>query len=150
MLTLTPVRVIGGAVIVGVLALASAAAVLIALFAWCTPEFDRSGIVGVYVAKYPSGTETLTLNADGSFLQEVVLKEPQDNTPITRTGSWTWDESAQYLRLRNCMAVGDGFGDIRPTFRTDSGCSLPAERRWWFFGQVLLGGESSAPLRKVR
>lgn len=151
MLKITPLRVVVGAVVAGVLALASAGLVLWALFAWFLPHYDRSDIVGVYVANYSSGTETLTLNADGTFLQEVVLKEPQDSTPITRTGTWTWDESEQRVSLRNCMALNDGHGDIRPTFRTDAGCSWPAEPEWWFFGRLLLGGRESTPRwEKVR
>jgi len=104
----------------------------------------------VYVAKYPSGTETLTLKPDGTFLQEVTLKKPQNSTPVTRTGSWTWDESRQSLYLANCMPVSDGSGDIRPAFQTDpSGCGTGAERKWWFFGQLLLGDRDSAALWKV-
>lgn len=146
---LTPLRVIGGAAVAGILALVVAGLVLVALYAWCSPHFDRPDVVGVYVAKYPSGTETLTLNADGTFLQEVTLKEPPDSTPVTRVGSWTWDESDQRLRLPNCMAVNDGHGDIRPTFQTDSGCGFPLTRKWWFFGQLLLGDRGTTPLWKV-
>ena len=145
----TRLRVIGGAAVAGIIVLVAAGLVLAALFAWCSPHFDRSDLVGVYVAKYPTGTETLTLNADGTFLQEVTLKEPPDSTPVTRTGSWTWDESAQYLRLDNGMPVNDGSGDISPTFQTGSGGDYPLERRWWFFGQLLLGDQGSAPLWKV-
>ncbi len=134
----------------GVLALVAAGLVLWVLFSWFLPEFDRSDVVGIYVAKYPSGTETLTLNANGTFLQEVVLKEPQDSTPITRTGTWTWAESEQRVRLPNCMIVNDGHGDIRPAFRDDAGCSFQPGREWWFFGQLLLGGRETAPLWKVR
>jgi len=147
---ITPLRVIGGAVVAGILVLVAAWLVLAALVAWCSPHFDRSDLVGVYVAEYPTGTETLTLKPDGTFLQEVVLKEPLDSTPITRVGPWTWDESAQRLRLDNCMAVGDGFGNISPTFQTDAGgLDTGAEREWWLFGQLLLGDRDTAPLWKV-
>jgi hypothetical protein len=147
---LTPLRVIVGAAVAGILVPVAAGLVLVALFlAGVSPHFDRSDLIGVYVAKYPSGTETLTLKPDGTFLQEVTLKEPQDSTPVTRTGSWTWDESAQRLRLHDGMAVNDGFGDISPTLRTDSGGDTGAERKWWFFGQILLGDRDSAPLWKV-
>ncbi len=101
------------------------------------------------MAKYHSGTEVLSLSADGTFLQEVMLKEPQDGAPITRTGSWTWDESRQSLNIADCMAVNDGRGDIRPTFQTDSGCAFPLEHKWGFFGQLLLGDRDSSPLWKV-
>lgn len=147
---LTPIRIIGGVAAGGVLALVVGGLVVAALFAWCLPHFGESVLVGVYLARYHSGTETLTLSADGTFLQEVMLKEPQDGAPITRTGSWTWDESKQTLRLFDCMDVNNGSGDINPAFRSEgSGCSYTAERRWWFFGQILLGDRDSAPLWKV-
>lgn len=147
---LTPLRVIGGAAAGGILVLVAAGLVLAALLAWCSPHFDRSDLVGVYVAKYPSGTETLTLKPDGTFLQEVTLKEPQDGAPVTRGGTWTWDEPAQRLRLHNCMPVSDPSGNIRPDFQTaPPGCDTGAERKWWFFGQLLLGDRDSAPLWKV-
>ena len=118
---LTPLRVIVGAAVAGILVLVAAGLVLVALFLiGVSPHFDRSDLVGVYVAKYPSGTETLTLRPDGTFLQEVTLKGPQGSTPITGVGSWAWDESAQRLRLDNCWGVNDGFGDISPTFQTEA------------------------------
>jgi len=148
---ITPLRVIGGAVVAGILVLVAAWLVLAALVAWCSPHFDRSDLVGVYVAEYPTGTETLTLKPDGTFLQEVVLKEPLDSTPITRVGPWVWDESEQRLRLANCMAIDYSFGRISATVQTaEGGCSYTAERKWWYYGQLLLDGHGSfADLSKV-
>jgi len=148
---LTPLRVIVGAAVAGILVLVAAGLVLVALFLiGVSPHFDRSDLVGVYVAKYPSGTETLTLKPDGTFLQEVRLKEPRHSTPVTRSGYWTWDESRQYLDLHDGMAVNDGSGEISPTFQTGvGGGSFPLDRKWWFFGQLYLGVRESAPLWKV-
>jgi NlpE N-terminal domain len=148
---LTPLRVIVGAAVAGVLSLVAAGLVFfVALLVWGLPHFERSDLIGVYVAKYPTGTQTLTLNEDGNFLQEVKLKKPPDSAPFTQIGSWTWDESAQRLRMDNCWGVNDGLGNISPTFQTEAGrCDYPLTRRWWFFGQLLLGDEDSAPLRKV-
>jgi len=146
---LTPLRLIGGALMLGALALVSAFLLVWGLFSWCTPHFDRSDVVGVYVAKYPSGTETLELKEDGTYLQEVVLKEPQDNTPVTRVGTWTFDEEAQIVSAPNCMPVL-GEGDINPDFRTDFGaCDFPVEREGLFFGPITLSGDSNIVMEKV-
>lgn len=146
----TPVRVIVGAVAAGILLLVAAGVALVALHAWDSPHFARSDLVGVYVAKYPTGTETLTLNPDGTWLQEVRLKEPPDSTPVSRMGSWTWDESAQRLRLHTAMPVNDGHGRINPAFQTDpGGGDYSLARKWLFFGQLYLGDWDSAPLWKV-
>jgi hypothetical protein len=146
---LTPLRVIGGALILGVLGLVSGFLLLWGLFSWCLPHFDRSDVVGVYVAKYPSGTETIELKEDGTFLQEVVLKEPQDTTPVTRTGAWTVDEREQTVTMPGCMAVY-GRGDISPTFRTDfAACTFPVEREQLFFGPITLSGDRNIVMEKV-
>lgn len=146
---LTPLRVIGGALVLGVLGLVSAFLLVWALVSCCTPHFDRSDIVGVYVGKYPSGTETLELREDGTFLQEVVLKEPQDTTPVARTSTWTFDEQEQMVRVPDCMAARRR-GDINPTFRTDiGGCFFPVEREHLFWGDITLSGDANIVLRKV-
>jgi YD repeat-containing protein len=146
---LTPLRVIGGVLILGVLGLVSAYLLVWGLFSWCTPHFDRSDLVGVYERKYPSGTERLELREDGTFLQEVILKDPQDSTPVARTGTWTFDEQPQIVRIPGCMPVY-GAGGINPTFRTDlSDCALPVERQGIFFGPITLSGDANIALRKV-
>jgi hypothetical protein len=117
---------------------------------WYTPHFERSDLVGVYVAKYSNGTEKLTLNEDGIFLQEVELKEPRDSAPVNRTGSWTWDESRQRLSIHDCWGGNDGHGRIRPLQDEGAVCSYPLAREWWgMFGRLYLGDQGSAPLWKV-
>jgi hypothetical protein len=148
MLRLTPLRVIGGVVVLGVVGLAAAFLAAWALFSWCTPQFDRSDIVGVYVGKFPWGTATLDLREDGTFLQEVVLKDTQDTTPVTRTGTWTFDDPAQTIRIPECIPVL-GMGDINPTFRTDFGCAFVPEREHLFYGDIMLAAYSNVEIRKV-
>jgi hypothetical protein len=146
---LTPLRVIGGLLALGVLALISGFLLLWALFSWFRPHFDRSDVLGVYVAKYPSGTETIELKEDGTFLQEVALKEQQNATPVTRTGAWTFDEDEQTVTLPGCMPVAR-MGDISPTFQTALGhCTFPVERAQIFFGVITLSGDRFPPTEKV-
>jgi hypothetical protein len=142
---LTPLRVIGGILILGALGLVCGYLLLWGLFSWCTPHFDRSDIVGVYVGKFPWGTETLDLREDGTFLQEVVLREPQDTTPVTRTGTWTFDDPAQTIRISECIPV---LG-IKPTFGTDFGCAYVPEREHLFYGDIMLAAYSNVEIRKV-
>ena len=142
---LTPLRIAVGVVVAPVLLLATAWLVLFALATWCLPQFEREDLVGVYTAKCPSGTETLTFKADGTFLQEFTLKEPRNGTPITGTGSWTWDESSQRLRMDNCWGIGNCRHNPHDVGRCDTG----ADRKWLFFGQLLLGDRDSGPLWKV-
>ena len=73
-----PLEWLGVATVVGGIVLVSAFLVLWALYAWFTPHFDRSDVVGVYVANYPALTETLELKEDGTFRQEVVPGDGRD------------------------------------------------------------------------
>jgi hypothetical protein len=123
--------------VVAAVAFAALLILLVIAFSWHSPYLRRSDVVGTYVAKYPSGTERLELKRDGTFVQEVVLKVPQDT--VTRSGTWTFNEATQTLMIRDCMRVGRE-GDISPTFRTDLGCFLPVERSAVFFGPITLTG----------
>ena len=143
LLRITPLQAIAGVAIAGVLALAAAYLLLWVLFATCS-QLDRSDLVGIYEAHYELGTVNLVLNEDGTYEQEAIIEEPRGNTPIIRTGEWTWDEPGQRVRLGDCVAVADGFGDVAARIEIQSGCGFPVERRWWFFGQVLLGHRDSA------
>lgn len=146
---------VGLAGLLALVALAALVVVVAALATLCvvakrtSPEFDRSDFVGTYVAEYKSGTETLTLNADGTFRQEVVLDEPADGGAVTRTGEWVWNDSLQSVVVRNCMPVNDGFSDISEDFRTAGVCFFAPGREWWFFGRIYFGELGTAPLWKV-
>lgn len=146
MFEVTPGRVVIGVVTGGVVLLIIVVVGVWAFVTWWRPGFDRGDVVGVYVAHYVSGTETLTLREDGTFLQEVLQ---ESDGPEARSGTWTWDTASESVIIPDCMAVNDGRGNIRDDFRTASGCGLSVEKKWWFFGQLLLGDRDSSPLWKI-
>lgn len=109
---------------------------------------QRSELAGVYVATYENGTERVTLDQGGTFVQEVRLQGT--DTAVMNTGRWQY--SSDRVDLQHCLAVGDGFGRIRADFATTLGvCSPQVARRWRFAGELRLGGdEDPSPLWKIQ
>ena len=77
----------------------------------CSATVPSEKVYGTYVASYPFGTETLTLNRDGTFVQQVHMKNEQ---PVTARGSWTFYPKAKSrVDLDGFMAVLDEFDHLR-------------------------------------
>jgi hypothetical protein len=104
---------------------------------------DASDVPGVYVANYDSGTQELTLQDDGTYLQVVTLDGVDE--PVTNSGVWTYDD--QDVSLRDCFFLNDGTGGIRPDFANKLGiCLYSVGRRWFLWGQLRLGPDEGSPL----
>lgn len=130
-------------------AIAACAVIAVALLYWVSaPKAHQSDISGTYVAEYRTGRETVLLDADGTYHQEIALESSSES--IINNGSWDWNGSSQELLLRDCLWVSDGRGDIRPDFRQHVGdCLYKLRRRWYFFGQLLMErGESGTLWRQ--
>lgn len=80
----------------------------------CTPN-SRAELCGTYVAQYDVAREKLTLNEDGTFVQEVAFKSAS-KTDIAK-GRWTYDSRAGYITFHeNFMLVLDGFKKFKPNY----------------------------------
>jgi len=110
-----------------------------AVLSACSLQVEESDVAGVYVAHFKSGSEKLQLQRDGSFVQQVLVQGVE-----TRSfGTWTYERTdgvVAVIHLTDCLAVSDGFGDIRAGFATQQGgCRFP----------VRLGPEMPSALRKI-
>ncbi len=96
-----------------------------------------SDLYGDYLADYNVAQEKLTLNADGTFTQQVILKATQKTDVVH--GTWSYDEKTATVTFNeNFMNVLDGFGQLNPDYaQPPKGIvGLPAESH---FGQIYLG-----------
>jgi hypothetical protein len=120
----------------------------LALLTACSASVQESELYGSYVATFKNGSETVTLQNDGTFRQEV---RPDASEAVVNSGTWMHDRSHNEVVLRNCLGVTDGFGRIVQNLATQRFvCGLEIGRRWGFLGQLRLGGdESPAPLWNV-
>ena len=101
-------------------------------------------VCGTYAASYPYGTETLTLNRDGTFDQRVVVNRGH---PVAARGRWEFDSDDSRITLYGAMSVDNGFGNLRGDWqRTDSGLVALSVEMHWF--RVVIGSGEAYPYRK--
>jgi hypothetical protein len=125
------------------------AVLALSLIAACSNGPQDSELYGAWVATYENGSQTLTLEKDGTFVQEVRLKGSE--SPVVNSGTWQHhgpsNQLAEVVDLENCLGVNDGFGRIRADFATRrGGFSYPIERRFVFAGNRRLCGRFSEGL----
>lgn len=96
----------------------------------CSMTVPAEKVYGTYVASYPFGTETITLNRDGTFVQRVAIKQEQ---PVTVHRTWDFDPKESRVNLYGSMIVADRLDHLRknwPTVTTGI-VSLDVERHWF-------------------
>ena len=103
---------------------------------------------GTYIADYKFAKETLTLNPDGTYVQQVTLKT--DGRVSVARGKWNYDPATAYATFdHHMMLVMDGFQHFMPNYavpRKEGLVSLPVDR---LFGQVRIGAaDGAAPYEK--
>ncbi|MGH2489968.1 MAG: hypothetical protein ACRDF9_00530 [Candidatus Limnocylindria bacterium] len=129
-----------------------APALAFVLLVACTTGVPETELYGAYVATYANGSEKLTLEKGGTFVQEIRLKG--SDSAVVNSGTWQVRRPSNrpdLVELQNCLAVGDGFGRVRTDFATNrGGCSFTVERRFVIAGHLRLGPDESAPLWKVQ
>lgn len=111
----------------------------------CKPN-DQSELYGTYIADYDVAKEKLTLNQDGTFIQEVTLKTTK-RVDITR-GTWTYDSKTGYVRFHDSfMSILNGFGELNPNYNRNLGSSsLPAVKH---FGSIKIEFSEGKYYKKV-
>jgi len=68
----------------------------------CVPQ-DKSEVVGTYVADYDIAKETITLNQDGTYSQEVTIKATSQINRIN--GTWSYDYDNDVVFQNNFISV---------------------------------------------
>jgi hypothetical protein len=97
------------------------------VFGGCSASVQN--VYGTYVATYPFGTDTITLNRDGTLDQQVVITG--DPPPEIAHGHWSFDPSNGYVTFDVYLQVDNGFGKLNRTWRTPHhglAASLPIEK----------------------
>jgi hypothetical protein len=114
------------------------------MFVGCSMTVPAEKVYGTYVASYPFGTETITLNRDGTFVQSVVIGPEQ---PATVRGAWEFDSGDSRATFHGFMIVTDGFDHVRTDWRVVAKglVSLDIEEHWF---RVVMGSASTYPYIK--
>lgn len=105
----------------------------------------KPDLFGTYVADYSVAREKITLNEDGSFVQEVTFKAT--SKVDTTKGKWRYDDKTGYVRFsENYMNVLNGLGQLNPEYSQKlTSASLPALT---YFGYVVVGSEEGVLYKK--
>jgi len=112
----------------------------------CKPK-SQTELYGTYVADYDVAKEKLTLNKDGTFVQEVMLKATS-KVDIAK-GTWIYDPKTGYVSFEEkFMLVLDGFRKLNPDYAhpKPGGVSEPVDK---YFGRILLGAAEGILYKKV-
>ena len=108
---------------------------------------EQSELYGTYLADYDVAKEKLTLNKDGSFIQEVTIKATSEVT--TAKGFWSYDHKTGYVSFEeNFMLVIDGFRKFNPDYAhpKPGGVLEPADK---YFGFILIGVNEGILYKKI-
>jgi hypothetical protein len=110
----------------------------------CSMRVSPDRVYGTYVASYPFGTDTLTLNQDLSFVQRVDIRGGES---ATVRGKWDFDPGESQVTLYGAMIAADEFDHLRKEWKTvTSGIvSLDVEIRWF---KILIGSAFTYPYVK--
>lgn len=81
----------------------------------CSAKVSPEKVYGTYVASYPFGRVTLSLNRDGTFSQQIEIKGEQ---PLTVRGQWSYDSQASFVHLDGFIIVDAGNGSLSSDWRT--------------------------------
>lgn len=118
----------------------------IAFLASCTPKADID-LVGTYQSHYGVANESLTLNADGTYKQEVRLNSPQRID--VATGSWKFDSSSGDITFNGRFhLVLNGYHDFQSEYwlRPNGLVIKPSTK---LFGRMSIGSSEGVLYKRV-
>ena len=117
-------------------------------------RIPQSELIGRWRADYENGFQILTLNGNGSFRQEVTLREERGATRVlTNEGTWKYptDDNSSHVILANCMVPFEQDGTIKSRIEGPYGlCSWVVEREWLVSSKLRIGSIEGSPFRKLK
>lgn len=92
---------------------------VVLLSSGCGNPGTANDLTGNYRADYEQAVEQLSLNADGTFVQEVRVK--RDDRTFLAYGRWRYDSrNGDVTFSEGYLRVLDGFGKLNPSFPQDT------------------------------
>ena len=119
-----------------------AVVLIIVMLIGCSANVPLNKVYGMYKVSYPFGIETITLNQDGSFDQQVAMKE---QPPAVVHGKWDFDSQGSRVNLEGLMIVVNGTGHLRSDWRTPGTASLDVEMHWF---RIIMASAATYPYVK--
>jgi hypothetical protein len=104
---------------------------------------------GTYIADYDLAKETLVLNRNGKFKQEVFLKST--GKIDFAYGTWDYDLKTQHIYFKdNYMAVQGSFGKLNPEYnKSESKNASPEVTTFFGVVSITIDPDRSIAYKKV-
>jgi hypothetical protein len=81
----------------------------------CGKKPTKADLPGSYAADYGFAKVTVTLTADGKFMQTIKLAS--DGRVVSSAGTWTFNEKQRYIAFsEEFLLVVNGFGQMNQNF----------------------------------
>lgn len=104
-------------------------------------------LYGTYVADYEVAREKLTLNPDGTFIQEVTIKKAA-KVDVAK-GAWSFDAKSGYVRFDGgFMSVLNGFREFDPNYRSPKQ-GIVSEPTGKVLGRLSIGTDEGIIYKKI-
>ena len=112
----------------------------------CSISVPASKVNGTYKASYQFGSETISLNPNGSFVQEIAIK---NEAPVTVSGKWEYDANGGRVNLEGFVSAVDGFGHLRSDWRAvkPGVASFDIEIHWF---RIVMASAAAHPYVKQK
>lgn len=112
----------------------------------CSVSVPANKVNGTYKASYPFGSETISLNSNGTFIQEIAII---NQAPVTVNGKWDYDTKGRRVNLAGYVTVVDGFGGLRSDWRTVKPgiASFDVEMHWF---RIVMASAAAYPYVKQK
>ncbi len=116
----------------------------VVLTSGCLLHPDPKEIPGTYVAEFDFGTDTLKLESDGTYIQEIKVKGRSD--VLRASGTWRYDQGESRINLVDVFAIQNRYSDEwdERTVTNRGGASYAVER-YFLSGKLRLGPDQGHP-----
>lgn len=112
----------------------------------CSVSVPTDKVNGTYKASYPFGSETISLNSNGTFIQEIAIN---NQAPVTVNGRWDYDAKEGRVNLEGFVSIVDRSGGLRSDWRTVKPglASLDVEMHWF---RIVMASAAEHPYVKQK
>ena len=121
---------------------------LMAIVSGCVLHPDQEEIIGIYIAEYGFGTDSLTLKPDGSYTQEIKVKGRPEL--LRASGTWKYDQTKSRINFSDLYLIPNPYTDEwdEKTSTNRGWASLPVAR-YFFTRKLRFGPDEGHPFNKI-
>jgi hypothetical protein len=120
----------------------------VVLTAGCLVHPDPKEIPGTYVAEYEFGTDSITLNSDGTYTQEIRVKGRSE--ALGALGVWKYEQTESRINFDDVYLIPNPYSDEwdETTVSNRGSASYPVER-YFFSRKLRFGPDKGHPHNKT-